>query len=165
MASPVFSAFSTAVLNPVYCETGLGSPAGIFAKQSVQDDAPRVTKPLPSHCNNDHSRIMEPLNFNQQPFNESSLDPLSCATQSPLPKGLPPVTRHMSCYARRAGPKFKPYQLGGKLPTALEHRFTTKNLLKRNEADLSLVDVHQVLSSSIPGHIILTNIVPGQRYF
>ncbi|KAG2120022.1 hypothetical protein DEU56DRAFT_928662 [Suillus clintonianus] len=56
---------------------------------------------------------------------------------------LPPVIYHMSCYAKRASSRFKPYQPGRQVPTALEHRFMKKNILKRNEADLSLIDVQQ----------------------
>ncbi|KAG1727546.1 hypothetical protein EDD22DRAFT_853402 [Suillus occidentalis] len=62
---------------------------------------------------------------------------------SKIPRSLPPVTRHMALYANRAAPRFKPYQLGGRFPTALENRFTTKYILKHNDADISLIDVHQ----------------------
>jgi hypothetical protein len=57
---------------------------------------------------------------------------------------LPPVIQHMSCYAKRASARFKPYLPGRHVPTAVEHRFMTKNVLKRHEADISLVDVQQV---------------------
>ncbi|KAG1777846.1 hypothetical protein EV702DRAFT_1196633 [Suillus placidus] len=145
MSSPLVSTFPTAVLSPVYCETVLGSPANIFAKLSdVQDDVqvPRVTMPLPSH-HNDHNQIIEPIKYNQHSFKESSLGPLSCATQSPIPKGLPPVTRHMgeSSYCSR------------------------KNLLRRNEADLDLIDLQKskdIFKSSmknIPDTTVYTAVV------
>lgn len=57
---------------------------------------------------------------------------------------LPPVVNHMSCYAKRASSRFRPYQPGKRVPTALEHRFIAKSLLKQHEADLSLEDVQQV---------------------
>ncbi|KAG1778270.1 hypothetical protein EV702DRAFT_1044593 [Suillus placidus] len=56
---------------------------------------------------------------------------------------LPPAIQHMSCYAKHASSRFKPYQPGKHVPTALEHRFMTKNVLKHHEADMSLVDVQQ----------------------
>ncbi|KAG1886907.1 uncharacterized protein F5891DRAFT_988610 [Suillus fuscotomentosus] len=125
-SSPVISAPPpVGVSSPVHFEKVLGVPADIFAKRSIQDhdDTPHVTKH--PYYDNDHSRIMGPINPNQSSFEESCSGGQRCATQS-LPKGLP-----------------TPYQLGGHVPTALEHRFMTKNLLKRNEVDLSLVDVHQ----------------------
>ncbi|KAG1890548.1 uncharacterized protein F5891DRAFT_1198122 [Suillus fuscotomentosus] len=125
-SSPVISAPPpVGVSSPVHFEKVLGVPADIFPKRSIQDhdDAPHVTKR--PYYDNDHSRIMGPINPNQSSFEESCSGGQRCATQS-LPKGLPP-----------------PYQLGGHVPTALEHRVMTKNLLKCNEVDLSLVDVHQ----------------------
>ncbi|KAG2049221.1 hypothetical protein BDR06DRAFT_1012327 [Suillus hirtellus] len=56
---------------------------------------------------------------------------------------LPPITSHMSFYAKCAASRLKPYQLGGQVPTALEHCFTMKNILKGSDVDLSEIDVHQ----------------------
>jgi hypothetical protein len=66
----------------------------------------------------------------------------------PFSNALPPSSQHFEFYAKRAARRFRPYQPGE--PSALEHRFTTKNILKRNEADISLIDVGQVLSPSTP---------------
>ncbi|KAG2096314.1 uncharacterized protein F5147DRAFT_656629 [Suillus discolor] len=64
-------------------------------------------------------------------------------SSSPRVACLPPVIYHMSCYAKCASSRFKPYQPGKHVPTALEHRFLAKNILKHNEADISLIDVQQ----------------------
>jgi hypothetical protein len=93
----------------------------------------------------DHSRILECINSNrvslEPPPNMKGTTPRA---SSNIPSSLPPVTRHMALYANRAAPRFRPYQLGGRFPTALENRFATKFILKHNEADVSLIDVHQV---------------------
>ncbi|KAG1853936.1 hypothetical protein DFJ58DRAFT_728070 [Suillus subalutaceus] len=88
----------------------------------------------------DHNRIMEPINSNQRSLSDNPSRSSAYATVS---TSLPPVTSHMSCHAKCAASRFKPYQLGGHVPTALEHHFTMKNLVKGNEADLSQIDVHQ----------------------
>lgn len=73
---------------------------------------------------NDHSRLVGPAH--------------------PTQTGLPPVTSHMSYYAHRASSRFKPYEIRGHAPTALETRFAMKNILKTSTVDLSEIDVHQV---------------------
>lgn len=93
--------------------------------QSMQDSTPRVKR----SCD----RRMKP-NSKLSVFNPNQ-----------QLRGLPPVTEHMSCYAKHASSRFKPYQPGKHTPSALEHRFMTKNVLKRHDADLSLVDIQKVL--------------------
>ncbi|KAG1880228.1 hypothetical protein C8R48DRAFT_767032 [Suillus tomentosus] len=113
-------------------------PTDIFAERSLQNDVPcdDVTK----HSYHDQSWSQYPTKSNRQSSEEYLHGTAPNSTQS-LPNGLPPVSQHLSFYATCAGPKFKPYQPGR--PTALEHRFMTKNLLKRDEADISLIDVRK----------------------
>ncbi|KAG1789842.1 uncharacterized protein HD556DRAFT_1446632 [Suillus plorans] len=135
LSSPVIS---TSPAGVDHCVAVFGSPADIFAKRSVQDDTHATIRPHnPKSC----SRVMEPIDSNQRSFEETFR--ASVPTIQSLPNGLPPASRHMSFYARRASLKFKPYQLGGRTLTALEHRFTMKSLLKRNETDINMMDVHQ----------------------
>lgn len=94
-SSPVVSTSPTGLPNPAHCEMELGSPVDIFAKQSVQDEAPHVSN---RPCCDSDDQIMGDVNSNQP---------------------------------------------GEHVLTALERRFMMKNLLKRSEADLSLVDVRQ----------------------
>ncbi|KAG1848801.1 hypothetical protein C8R48DRAFT_677182 [Suillus tomentosus] len=96
--------------------------------QSVQHDNTKVKHPH-------NERIMEPIPSNQQSLATFENDDLFATPH------LPPVVRNMSCYARRSRSRFKPYQLGDHIPTALEHRFTEKYLRKHDEADLSFIDV------------------------
>lgn len=104
-----------------------------------------------------NERIMEPL-----PSNQKSLATYEDSDNYATPR-LPPVLQHMSCYARRSRPRFKPYQLGGNTPTALEQRFASKYILKRSEADMSLVDVQKVLNIiHTTDHAILTYMNTGQ---
>lgn len=122
----------------------------LFTNQSAHNDAPKVKRPH-------NERIMEPL-----PFNQRSLATCEDSDVYATPR-LPPVVHHMSCYAKRSRPRFRPYQLGGNTPTALEHRFTSKYLLKRSEADMSLVDVQKVLNIIYTtDHAILIYVIPGQ---
>lgn len=116
----------------------------------MQNDTPRNKRPH-------HERIMDPIHFNQQ-----SPRTRICEESFIHTTRLPSVIRNMPCYARRARTRFNPYQEGHG-PSALEIRFVEKNLLKRNEADLNLADVQQVLSIiNIPDHVILTFIMfPG----
>jgi hypothetical protein len=144
-SSPAIPVTPAGVHNLGHCV--MESPIDIFAKRSMQDDAPRhdtTNRPY-----NDRSWVMEPIDPNQQSSEDHFHRAPVCATESLL-NGLPPVSQHLSFYAKRAGQKFKPYQPGGHVPTALEHCFVTKNILKRNEADISLIDVHQVLPLSTP---------------
>jgi hypothetical protein len=120
--------------------------------QSVQNDTLRNKRPH-------HERIMDPL-----PSNQQSTRTRICEDSFIHTTRLPSVIRNLPCYARRARTRFNPYQLGEHGPSALETRFVEKNLLKRNEADLNLADVQQVLSTiNITDHTILTFIMfPGQ---
>jgi hypothetical protein len=155
MTSRVPMNMSSSSVNPAYpevsgnlghCETMLGSPttsqSHLFAERPAQPQggAPDVKRPCNDHC----SRIMEDIDPNQRYFETPSPNDAGIHSVPSLPEGFPPVMQHLSLYASRAAPKFQPRQPGDDTPTALEHRFTMKNILKRNEADISLIDVHQV---------------------
>jgi hypothetical protein len=117
-----------------------GSPTPSF-----QGDSTNLKTSMMGGFQDDHTRILECINSNrvslEPPLNMNDTTPRA---SSNLPSSLPPVTRHMSLYANRAAPRFKPYQLGGRFPTALENRFTAKFILPHNEGDINLIDVHQV---------------------
>lgn len=114
-----------------------------FAAQSMHDDPPLrgVTR---RPCNG-HSRVVMESIIDSNSKQQSSVP---FYATDPFSNALPPSSQHMEYYAKRAARRFRPYQSGE--PSALEHRFTTKNILKRNEADISLIDVSQVLSPSTP---------------
>lgn len=145
-SSPVRSAYPKVSGSPGHFETMLGSPSTSQSQSSTerpalrqsQPEAAGVKRPCNYHCN----ITIDP---NQPCFEiPSPNDAAAIHSNSSLPEGFPPVMQHLSLYTSRAVPKFQPRLPGGDTPTALEHRFMTKNILKRNEADISLIDVHQV---------------------
>ncbi|KAG1900172.1 uncharacterized protein F5891DRAFT_980456 [Suillus fuscotomentosus] len=137
----MISAYHSMVSSPVITVSPAGAskfhhcamelPTEVFTKRSVQDDTHHDST---KHPYDDHSWVLEPTGFNKQSSEESLHGAAVLPTQS-LPNGLPPVSQHLSLYAKRASRKFRPYQRGGHVPTALEHRFMMKNMLKRDEAD------------------------------
>ncbi|KAG1876121.1 hypothetical protein C8R48DRAFT_768962 [Suillus tomentosus] len=120
----------------------------MLSSPASADVSPKLNS-NPNHCKStqkdvrieqprdDHSRKMTLIDSNQQPL------PDKLSRSSVSQSKLPPVTSHMSCYAKRAVSRFKPYQLGGHAPTALEHRFTMRNISKGNEVDLSEIDIQK----------------------
>ncbi|KAG2137473.1 hypothetical protein DEU56DRAFT_912680 [Suillus clintonianus] len=92
----------------------------------------------------DDNSVHDSTHHAQRHHNNSSRGMRTIDPNSPDDSScLPPVVYHMSYYAKRASSRFRPYQLGKQVPTALEHRFMMKNILKHNEADISLIDVQQ----------------------
>ncbi|KAG2088171.1 uncharacterized protein F5147DRAFT_658777, partial [Suillus discolor] len=93
--------------------------------QFVQDSAHHVKR----NCDN---RSIGPKSKSKSPIYDAS-----------QLEGLPPIVQHMSCYAKRASSRFKPYRLGRHVPNALEHRFMAKSVMKHPDGVISLADVQQ----------------------
>lgn len=163
---------SSPVLSAYYIANNLGPESGhcdltMLEASQADGQSHLLTKPrsipqddIPSSHANHHymdrkRMVTEPMDPNQHSFesplqNESPLhNDTNDINPSSLPPGLPPVIGHLSCYANRASTKFMPKLSGGNKPTALEHRFLTKNILKRDEADISLMDIQQVCLPSL----------------
>ncbi|KAG2087031.1 uncharacterized protein F5147DRAFT_781456 [Suillus discolor] len=111
-----------------------------MSSPSVSPSVPPISHILDS---SDNQSLHDGAHHIQRRRNKSSRGMRTIDPSSTRVACLPPVIYHMSCYAKRASSRFKPYQPGKHVPTALENCFLAKNILKRNEADISLIDVQQ----------------------